>query len=170
MGRLRLKLEGHRDLANASVLDVEAAVSKMASTTGPTFVIVEDGKHSYMQAAGLEDRYVIESRDLFGEGFCHWRVASPGPRGAETTIRYRKKCPRGEHPPRGCPITIFASQVRSLADVRLALVRFAATGQRHPEFEWQNVKAAFFLKDSDQVIREIRPRGRDAPPTEEERG
>ena len=166
MRRLRLSIEGHRDLANASALDVEAAVSKMASTTGPTYVVVEDGKYSYMQAAGLADRYVIESRDSFGEGFCHWRAATPGPQGAETTIHYRNKCLKGEHPPRGCPLTVFGSEVRSLADVRLALVRFAATGERHPEFVWQNVSVEFSLKDIDQEIREIRPRGKDAPPTE----
>ena len=64
-----LKLDGRRDLANASIDDVVRAVCEIARPDGPTYVVVEDGQETYAQAAGTNGRYVIESRTIFGEGF-----------------------------------------------------------------------------------------------------
>jgi hypothetical protein len=47
----------------------------MAMPHGPTYIILEDEDHCYIQAAGTEGRYVIEARDHFGEGFKHLRAA-----------------------------------------------------------------------------------------------
>jgi hypothetical protein len=162
MNRLLLKLEGHCDIADTTTRDVEDAVTQMASATGPTYISIE-GPDGYIQAAGSGDRYVVESRDVFGEGFLHWRAATPGPHGGKTTVLYRKKCPKGEHPPRGCPITVASSQVHSLADVLLILVQFAATQERHGAWEWQDVTVEFPPpEDIHHQIRDIRPHDRDA--------
>lgn len=69
---MRLTLEGHYDRKRVTPKLVVAAIDKMASPTGPTYIVVaaDDGL-SYAQAAGTNGRYVVEARDVFGEGFLH---------------------------------------------------------------------------------------------------
>ena len=56
---MRLKLEGHRDQADATIGDIVHAVYEIARPDGPTFLVIEDGEKAYAQAAGTEGRYVI---------------------------------------------------------------------------------------------------------------
>ncbi|MFM7135649.1 MAG: hypothetical protein ACKO1M_01075 [Planctomycetota bacterium] len=135
-----LRLEGHRDLPNASTDDVVRAVYDMASPDGPTYLIVEDGQDTYAQAAGTDGRYVIESRTIFGEGFQHFRVARDlGGEDAPAVIHYRQKC--SKHPPRRCPLRVRESEVCTFADVERALLTFAATGERDGTLFWRDVTA-----------------------------
>ncbi len=137
---MRLKLEGHRDIANATIDDVVRAVYEMASPDGPTYLIVEDGQDTYAQAAGTDGRYVIESRTIFGEGFQHFRVARDlGGADAPAVIYYRQRC--AKHPPRRCPLRVRESEVCTLVEVERALVTFAATGKRDETLFWRDVTA-----------------------------
>jgi hypothetical protein len=135
-----LKLEGHRDLPNATIDDVVRAVHEIARPDGPTYLVVEHGADSYAQAAGTEGRYVIESRTMFGEGFQHYRVARDlGGTDAPAVIHYRQRC--SKHPPRRCPLRVRKSEVSAFADVERALLTFAATGRRDATRFWRDVTA-----------------------------
>ena len=135
-----LKLEDHCDLPNATIDDVVRAVYEIARPDGPTYLVVEHGEDSYAQAAGTDGRYVIESRTMFGEGFQHFRVARDlGGADAPAVIHYRQRC--SKHPPRCCPLRVLASEVCSLADVELALLTYAATGERDEGLRWRDVTA-----------------------------
>jgi len=145
-----LKLESHRDLANATPEQVARAVSLLASPTGPTYIILE-GRDSYCQAAGTDGRYVLETRDIFGEGFTHFRacVGQPGS-GEPTTVFHRKRC--SKHPPRKCPLKVLSSEVVGFDHVRQALLAFAATGSRCPATTWRNVTEEFLKEGRDDDV------------------
>jgi len=133
-----LKLEGHRDLPQATMDDVLRAVYGITRPDGPTYLVVEHGEDSYAQAAGTEGRFVIESRTIFGEGFQHFRVARDlGGADAPAVIHYRQRC--SKHPPRCCPLEVRESEVCSLADVERALLTYAATGERDEGLLWRDV-------------------------------
>jgi hypothetical protein len=156
-----LKLEGHRDLPSATIEDVAWAISEIARTDGPTYLVVEHGEDSYAQAAGTEGRFVIESRTIFGEGFQHFRVARDlgGPDSA-AVIHYRQKC--SKHPPRRCPLRVRESEVCNLADVELALLTYAATGDLDGGLLWRDVTAEMVKEfkrrdDDDGEIAQINP-------------
>lgn len=157
-----LKVEGHRDLSNATLDDVLRAVYEIARPAGPTYIVVEDGLDTYAQAAGTEGRYVIESRTMFGEGFQHFRVAHDlGGEDASTVIHYRQTCVR--HPPRSCPLRVRESEVSAFADLERALLAFAATGRRDETLFWRDVTAEMVkdfkrLPDVDGGIGLITPR------------
>lgn len=106
MRRGRLSLEGHQDIHGPTPDQVSDAIRKMASPMGPTWVIFEDATDSYVQAAGSKGKYVVESRDVYGEGCRHWRASQFSDGSDEmTTLLFRHKCLHGKHPPRGCPLT-----------------------------------------------------------------
>ena len=157
-----LKLEGRRDLANASIDDVVRAVYEIARPDGPTYMVVEDGRDTYAQAAGTDGRYVIESRTIFGEGFQHFRVARDlGGADTPAVIHYRQRC--SKHPPRRCPLRVRESEVCTFADVERALVTFAATGRRDETLCWRDVTSEMvkdFTRrpDDDGEIGQITPR------------
>jgi hypothetical protein len=137
---MQLKLEGYRDIANATIDDVVRAVYEIARPDGPTYLIVEDGQDTYAQAAGTDGRYVIESRTIFGEGFQHLRVAHDlGAADAPAVIHYRQQCSR--HPPRHCPLRVRKSEVCTFAEGERALVTFAASGERDETLFWRDVTA-----------------------------
>jgi len=157
-----LKLEGHRDLPNATIDDVVWAVYEIARPDGPTYLVVEDGQDTYAQAAGTDGRYVIESRTIFGEGFQHFRVARDlGGADAPAVIHYRQRC--SKHPPRRCPLRVRESEVSALVEVERALVTFAATGERDETLFWRDVTTEMvkdFTRrpDEDDEIGQITPR------------
>jgi hypothetical protein len=161
MRRGRLRLEGHRDIECPSLEQVGDAIRKMASPTGPTWVLFEDDSGSYIQAAGSGGRYVVESRDVYGEGFRHWRASKSSDAGAETTtILFRNKCPRGKHSPRGCPLTISATQVVGLDDVSQTISHYAVTDERHPAYSWHDVSAEHMGNTLPYEIKKIVARSR----------
>jgi hypothetical protein len=140
-----LQLESHRDLANATPSQVARAISGLTSPTGPTYIILET-EGSYCQAAGTNGRYVLESREMFGEGFTHFRACRGQPGSGEpTTVFHRKRC--SKHQPRKCPLQVLSSEVVGFDDVRQALLVFATTGRRCPATAWRDVTEEF-LKDS----------------------
>lgn len=155
-----LKLEDHRDLSNATIEDVVRAIYEIARPAGPTFLVVEHGEDSYVQAAGTEGRFVVESRTIFGEGFQHFRVCHDlaGPDGP-AVIHYRQKC--SKHPPRRCPLRIRESEVCRLADVERALLHCAVTRLRDGGLLWRDVTAEMVKdlqrRDDDGGIRQITP-------------
>lgn len=137
---MRLRLEGHHDQANATIDDIVRAVYEIARPDGPTYLVVENGKEAYAQAAGTDGRYVIESRTIFGEGFQHFRVAhESGGADAPAVIHYRQTCVR--HPPRSCPLRVRESEVCAFAEVERAILTFAATGERDETLFWRDVTA-----------------------------
>lgn len=134
---MRLKLEGHRDIANATIDDVARAVYALARANGPTWVIVNNGGESYAQAAGTEGRYVIESRRCFGEAFQHFRVFRHQSADSPAVVFYRQRCKN--HQPRRCPLNVRESEVSTLIAVEQALLGFAATGERTSGLLWRDV-------------------------------
>ena len=162
---MRLRLEGRRALRNATIDDVVRAVYEIARPDGPTFLVVEDGEAAYIQAAGTDGRYVIESRTKFGEGFQHFRVAhDSGGEDSPAVIRYRQTCVR--HPPRSCPLHVRESEVRTFAEVERAILTFAATGRRDETLFWRDVTVQMVKDftgrpDDDGEIKAIVPKGAD---------
>lgn len=135
---MRLKLEGFPDILNATQSDISRAVLQMWRPKGPTFMIIEDDDGNYAQAAGTDERYVIESRSVFGEGFQHFRVCQPiaGPDGPDV-VYHRQKCSR--HPPRRCPLTVRRSEVCDIDTVSIAMSAYVTTGERIASLQWRDV-------------------------------
>jgi hypothetical protein len=153
-----LDVEGYRQKSNATAEDVRLAVEAMASPNGPTYIILTTPDDSYAQAAGSHGRFVIESREVFGEGFQHWRVHLPRPDGDKpAVITYRRQCPKGKHPPRGCPLSVLACDVMDIEAVATALHQFAVDYTRTERLRWRDVRDEF-LRDTDLDVQEIRPR------------
>jgi hypothetical protein len=166
MRSLILKLEGHRDSLGVSREDVEEAILKMSLPDGPTFVVLEDQQGRYVQAAGTNRAYAVESRDMYGEGFSHWRAASdPLPSGSAAKVYYMQSCPKRKHLPRRCPITVDAAQVLGLNAVATAILAFHDSGKRCGEFAWHDVTLEFLEsrceEEHDGDITDIRPHSRD---------
>jgi len=155
---MKLILEGRPDIRDVTNDDVLEAIEAMASPHGPTFVILEDDQRNYTQAAGTDGRYVIESRDVYGEGFTHWRAMRDGAGEGAATIRYRQRCPKGKHPPRGCPLKVRAGEVFSLRDVETVLLEFLSSASRTEALRWRDASADFGAAASDDdEIRDIMP-------------
>ena len=158
-----LEVEGVGTIASPAVASIDEVISGMASSAGPTYLILKTSSGSYIQAAGSSGRYVVESRDVYGEGFLHWRAATAATAGESTaTILFRNRCPNRAHPPRGCPLIVAATQVVNLDAVRRAVLHYAATGERCSGFHWHDVSGGFSKEGSGDEIRPIVPRGRDA--------
>ena len=135
---MRLTLEGFPDILDATRDDVSRAIKQMSRLKGPTIIIIEDDDGNYAQAAGTEDRYVIESRTVFGEGFQHYRVCQPiaGPDAADV-VYHRQNC--SKHPPRQCPIAVRKSEVCDLGTVDLVMRAYVSTGERVASLQWRDV-------------------------------
>lgn len=154
-------VEGRANRANPSRTDIERAILDMARPNGPTYIILQDESGNYSQAAGTDRRYVIECRDVYGEGFRHWRAATQGRQsGQRTQVYYRQSCPKRKHAPRRCPIDVDATQVLGLDDVGSAILAFHATGVRYERLAWHDVTSGFLEKHSEAEddITDIRPR------------
>lgn len=120
----------------------------MRLRNGPTYVILTAAEGHYIQAAGFGDRYCVESRDVYGEGFRHWRASRLGVSGGgETKVFFRNKCPKGKHPPRGCPLTVQAGDVIDFAGMAAAILHYAATGERSERYEWRETTSEFVNVD-----------------------
>lgn len=156
---LRMSLEGHADIPNVSLAFVESGLLRMAAQNGPTYIILTEEDGSYIQAAGTEDRYALEARDAFGEGFLHWRAAKEEvASGVQATIYYRNRCSHEKHARRTCPITVDRGQVVGFEDVMESLLLFARARERHPSLHWHDVTAELLRTGAEKKIGEIRPR------------
>jgi len=157
---MKLTLEGYRDRDDVTSGDVVRAVGRIADPSGPTFVILEDSAGNYVQAAGTDGRYIVESRTVYGEGFQHYRMYRQiaGPDAADV-VYHRKKCDR--HPPRRCPLRVRKSEICDLGTVEIALCAFLQTGERAPSLLWRDVTdeemAAATRRRPEDEIRTIRP-------------
>jgi hypothetical protein len=148
---MQLTLEGHPVLPNATSQHVSRGIDALTSPEGPTFIVVSHSDASYCQAAGSDGRYVVEYRDVFGEGFAHYRACLALPEtGAPATVFYRRRC--SKHPPRRCPLRVTSSEVVGLDDVRRALVAFATTGERCSVTAWRDVTADFLTERRDEEL------------------
>lgn len=157
----RLELEGRKNLANPSRAAIEEALAALASPAGPTWIVLNRTDQDYLQAAGTAGRYVLESRDCHGEGFCHWR-ASPRGRvlGEKVVLRYKMTCPIKLHAPRQCPLETHEACVLGLDDVRHAVLAYFADCRRVTTYDWHVVTDEYpVAKPADDApIRSIRPR------------
>jgi hypothetical protein len=135
---MKLYVEGCGEILSATPSDISHAVLQMWRPKGPTFMIIEDDDGNYAQAAGTDERYVIESRYVFGEGFQHFRVCQPiaGPDGPDV-VYHRQKCSR--HPPRRCPLTVRRSEVCDIDTVSIAMSAYVTTGERCASLQWRDV-------------------------------
>lgn len=145
---MKLILEGHPDRHDATRDDIVRAVKRMAMPGGPTYMIVSDDDGNYAQAAGTDERYIIESRSAYGEGFRHFRVCQPitGPDDKDV-VYHRQKC--SKHPPRRCPLTVRKSEVCDLGTVELAMSAYLLTGERVASLQWRDVTEEY-LKEAAQ--------------------
>lgn len=165
---MRLTLEGHCDREEVTLAEVAVAIDKMASPTGPTFIVVaaDDGT-SYAQAAGTDGRYVVEGRDVFGEGFLHYRLhQGDAAKSEQVVVHYRQKC--SNHPPRGCPLKVLAVDVVALPVVKAAILHYLETCERSNGLLWRDITREFVKESPGKDCTEIatiipgRPR-RDLP-------
>ena len=101
--RFTLVLEDHPDQPFATAADLERAVFMMADPEGPTYVILKDSYGGYAQAAGFNDRFRIETRDVYAEGFRHWLAGSPDCKDRSyVVLSYTNQC--DTHGKRPCPL------------------------------------------------------------------
>ncbi len=160
---MNLTLEGHRGRDDVTASDVVQTMRRIADPRGPTYVILTDADGNYVQAAGTDGRYIVESRSVYGEGFQHFRMhqQSEGPDAADV-VYHRQKCDR--HPPRRCPLRVRRSEVCDLGTVEFALLAFLQTGERAPSLLWREVTEDMIAKAAhrghDDEITEIRPGAR----------
>jgi hypothetical protein len=163
MPAFTLVLEDHPDQPFATADQVERAVRKMARPDGPTYVMLKDSYGGYAQAAGFHDRYRIETRDAYGEGFRHWLAGSPTVRDrSDVVLHYRNHCK--VHGRRQCPLPAWGENVLALSDVLAILLSYHATGDRASTYPWEEVTQYFIeegLKGDSRFIRDIHPHDRE---------
>ena len=61
MPPMTLIVGGRSDSPDATHEEVEQAILAMAAPDGPTYIVLQDGSGSSMQAAGTNDVYVVEA-------------------------------------------------------------------------------------------------------------
>ena len=154
-----IRIEGRDEIAWPPRNLLQTLIQSLGAKNGPTFVVLTGPNDQYVQAAGSADRYILESRDTYGEGFQHLRAGRPGGlSGDKTTVFYRWKCTEGVHPPLGCPLKVDERCVLPIEGVKAALLHYARTGERHAGFTWHDVTGE--QQDSPEEggeIRDIRP-------------
>jgi hypothetical protein len=159
-----IRIEGRTEIAWPPRNLLQTLIHSLGTQNGPTFVVLTGPNDQYVQAAGSAGRYILESRDTYGEGFQHLRAGLPGmPKGGKTTVLYRWKCTKRVHPTLGCPLEVNECCVLSLDEVKAALLSYARTGERAAAFAWHDVTEEHREKkdtpDDDDEIGDIRPRG-----------
>ena len=159
-----IRIEGRGEIAWPPRNLLQTLIQSLGAKNGPTFVVLTGPNDHYVQAAGSAGRYILESRDTYGEGFQHLRAGRPGmPSSGKTTVYYRWKCTKGVHPPLGCPLKVDECCVLSLDEVKAALLHYARTGERAAVFAWHDVTDEQRTKkdtpDDDDEIGDITPRG-----------
>lgn len=154
-----LVLEDHPDTPHATAADVERAVRAMAGPTGPTYILLKDPCGGFAQAAGFDDRFRVEARDAYGEGFRHWLAASPSVKDrSDVVMHYRNRCTI--HGRRRCPLPAWGENVLTRADVLAVLLFYRDSGGRHGGYPWEDVSRYFLeagLEKNGECIRDIRP-------------
>jgi hypothetical protein len=68
-----LRIEGPADIDQPSRSLLGSLLRLFGTPDGPTYVILTGPDNQYVQAAGSAERFVLESRDQYGEGFLHLR-------------------------------------------------------------------------------------------------
>jgi len=81
-----LSVENLPSACRATGDDIRRAIESLRSPTGPTYINLTGSDGSYAQAGGTNGRYVIESRDVYGEGFRHWRAGVPSKSAEKTSV------------------------------------------------------------------------------------
>ncbi len=158
----KLMLEGHKKVFPATLEQVESAIHKMAGSSGPTFLNLKDGSGSWAQAGGTNNRYRVEVRDVYGEGFQHWMAALPGCKNrSHTVVHYRNQCLEKKHRPRRCPLEATVANVLSLADVLAIMTQYWATGTRSGQCSWDDISQGWMddeVAEKGLGIKEIKPK------------
>jgi hypothetical protein len=167
MPNYRLMLEDHSDVFPATLEHVEAAILKLASAKGPTFLNLKDGGGNWAQAGGTNGRYRVEVREIYGEGFLHWMAALPGCKDrSNTVVYYRNECTENEHAHRRCPLDATVANVLSLNDVMQLLTEYWLTGERSTKYLWDDVSREWMddaVAKRGLGIKEIKPKGNKGP-------
>jgi hypothetical protein len=163
MPAFTLVLEGHADHPLASADDVERAIRMMVKPEGPTYIMLKNPSGGFAQAGGFNNRFRIETRDVYGEGFKHWLAASPTVKDrSDVVMHYRNHC--DIHGRRRCPLPAWGENVLALADVLSILLFYQASGERLTAYPWEDVSQYFLeagLNGKGKVIRQIRPHNRE---------
>ena len=157
-----LSVENLPCVCRATTADIERAIESLRSPTGPTYINLTGPDGSYAQAGGTNGRYVVESRDVYGEGFLHWRAGVPSDSQEKTSVYFYAKCSRGLHRPRSCPYKIDAADVLGWENVKEALLHYAATGERHRGYSWRDVSSEYPCTAKHDSIKEFVPASRQA--------
>jgi hypothetical protein len=156
-----LSIENLPSVRRATTADIERAIESLRSPTGPTYLNITGPDGSYAQTGGTTGRYVIESRDVYGEGFLHWRAGVPSKSDEKTSVYFYAKCNRGIHRPRSCPYKIDAADVLGWEDVKEALLHYAVHGKRHRGYAWRDVSSEYSCPPKDDLIQELVPARRE---------
>ena len=158
-----LSVENLSNVRRATTANIERAIESLRSPTGPTYINLTGPDGSYAQAGGTNGRYVIESRDVYGEGFLHWRAGLPNVKDRSDVVMYfRNHC--SVHGKRRCPLPAWGENVLTLSDVRAIMLFYQASGERLSSYPWEDVSQYCLdaaLKGDSRFIREIRPQGAD---------
>jgi len=154
-----LVLEGHAKRCFASAADVERAVRMMPAPGGPTYIILKDAYGSYAHAAGFDDRFRVEAREVYGEGFRHWLAGLPDVKDrSDVMMYYRNQC--DVHGVRQCPLPAWGENVLALSDVLAIMRHYHASGERLAVYPWEEMSQYFLdegLDGEGGAIRQIRP-------------
>ena len=156
-----LSVENLPSVRRATGDDLERALDGLRSPTGPTYLNLTGPDGSYAQAGGTNGRYVVESRDVYGEGFLHWRAGVPSDSDEKTSVYFYARCNRRIHRPRSCPYTIHAADVLGWEAVKEVLLHYAASGERHRGCSWRDVSSEYRCTPKDDFISEFVPKSRE---------
>jgi len=160
----RLMLEDHRNVSPVSLGQLQAALRKLAGSTGPTFLNLKDEDGNWAQVGGTNGRYRVEARDVYGEGFRHWMAALPGCTDrTKTVVYYRNSCIENKHPHRQCPLDATVANVLALNDAMVILTEYLATGLRSATYVWDDLTDAWMedeMADNDAGITIIKPKAK----------
>jgi len=121
----------------------------------PTYIgVAADDGSSYSQAAGTAGRYVVESRDVFGEGFLHYRLHHGNAATSEpSVVYYWQKC--SNHPPRGCPLNVLAVDIVDLEVVKTAILHYVETSERSRGLLWRDITRELLEESIERAKSEV---------------
>jgi len=168
MPAFTLELEEHPNQSFASASDIEEAIRLMTKPRGPTRIMLKKPCGGFAKACGFNDRFCVETRDVYGEGFRHWLAGLPNVNDRSDVVMYfRNHCT--VHGRRRCPLPAWGENVLALSDVRAILLFYQASGERLSDYPWEDVSQYCIdaaLKGNSRFIREIRPHGQTHEPEE----
>lgn len=128
-----LNVEDEPVTRDVSAAGIASVLQRMTPRGGPSFLVLEASNGDYVQAAGGLGRFTVEWREVYGEGFCHWKA------GATTVSRVGEAKVKTN----GFHVAVRRYEVLSAAQAAQILSAFLRGATRPASFAWRDMTSDF---------------------------